>query len=237
MNTLGTSPAKGELILVRHGQASLGAGDYDQLSPLGYRQIELLRSRIDLELGESWTGLHGTHRRHHQSMEGLVRGQSVTVDDGLNEYRVSSLVEAALADGSRLNIPPLDSTMLAEPKKYLPEFMAWFPAVLAAWQEGRLEDEFNGPWSRFHDRVRKSAEKLSAAVNAGQRMLVVSSAGTISTLLAELAGRDLAWQRTANLSLYNCAVCRLASGPNGWELDVFNCVRHLGDDDGLHTLA
>jgi broad specificity phosphatase PhoE len=36
----------GHLYLVRHGQASLGAADYDQLSPLGQQQ--------SLRLGEHW---------------------------------------------------------------------------------------------------------------------------------------------------------------------------------------
>ena len=31
----------GVLLLVRHGQASLGAADYDQLSELGHRQAQL----------------------------------------------------------------------------------------------------------------------------------------------------------------------------------------------------
>ena len=42
----------GQLYLVRHGQASLGAADYDQLSSLGERQSQ--------RLGEHWRsqGLH-----------------------------------------------------------------------------------------------------------------------------------------------------------------------------------
>ena len=36
----------GTLYLVRHGQASFGADNYDQLSPMGHRQA--------LRLGEFW---------------------------------------------------------------------------------------------------------------------------------------------------------------------------------------
>ena len=58
----------GQLYLVRHGQASLGADDYDQLSPLGARQAQ--------RLGEHWRaqGLRfdavftGTLKRHRQTL-------------------------------------------------------------------------------------------------------------------------------------------------------------------------
>ena len=35
-----------EIYFVRHGQASVGAEDYDKLSLVGYRQTELLGSRF-----------------------------------------------------------------------------------------------------------------------------------------------------------------------------------------------
>ena len=56
----------GTLYLVRHGQASFGADDYDQLSALGRQQA--------VRLGEYWRGkgqhfdavITGTLRRHAQ---------------------------------------------------------------------------------------------------------------------------------------------------------------------------
>ena len=41
----------GTLYLVRHGQASFGADDYDVLSPAGHEQA--------VRLGEYWRGRHG----------------------------------------------------------------------------------------------------------------------------------------------------------------------------------
>ena len=64
----------GTIYLVRHGQASFGADDYDQLSDLGRRQ--------SVRLGEYFLekGIHfdvlmaGTLRRHKQTMEGILQG-------------------------------------------------------------------------------------------------------------------------------------------------------------------
>ena len=60
----------GQLYLVRHGQASLGADDYDQLSALGAKQSQ--------RLGEHWRAqglqfdavITGTLKRHAQTLHG-----------------------------------------------------------------------------------------------------------------------------------------------------------------------
>ena len=67
----------GTLYLVRHGQASFGADDYDQLSALGRRQ--------SVRLGEYLRGkgltfdavLTGTLRRHAQTWDGIAEGAAL----------------------------------------------------------------------------------------------------------------------------------------------------------------
>ena len=64
----------GSLYLVRHGQASFGADDYDQLSERGEAQA--------VRLGEYWRerGLSfdavyaGTLKRHQQTLAGILQG-------------------------------------------------------------------------------------------------------------------------------------------------------------------
>jgi len=88
----------GQLILVRHGQASFGAEDYDQLSDLGKRQGQ--------RLGEYWQEasqsperadalnfdavLMGSLKRHRQTWEAIAEGAKLQMTPeiwpGLNEY-------------------------------------------------------------------------------------------------------------------------------------------------------
>ncbi|RZA28714.1 MAG: hypothetical protein EOP02_06620 [Proteobacteria bacterium] len=71
----------GTLYLMRHGQASLGAADYDQLSELGHRQ--------DVRLSEHWRepGMRfdalvtGTLRRHGQTWDGIAEGLALSTCD------------------------------------------------------------------------------------------------------------------------------------------------------------
>ncbi len=64
----------GTLYLVRHGQASFGADDYDQLSELGQRQAERL-GRYWAERGLRFDAvLTGTLKRHAQTWQGIAQG-------------------------------------------------------------------------------------------------------------------------------------------------------------------
>ena len=88
----------GTLYLVRHGQASFGADNYDQLSPLGRQQA--------VRLGEYWRSsgqrfdavLLGTLRRHTQTLEGIAEGlpglPPAIALPGLNEYDSLALIRA-----------------------------------------------------------------------------------------------------------------------------------------------
>ena len=88
----------GTLFLVRHGQASFGAADYDNLSALGIAQSQ--------RLGEYWAGkglqfdavLTGTLRRHAQTFAGIQAGMGTQHEPliwpGLNEYDSESVIAA-----------------------------------------------------------------------------------------------------------------------------------------------
>ena len=86
----------GTLYLVRHGQASFGADDYDKLSDLGHRQ--------SVRLGEYFAqkGVHfdavlaGTLRRHLETLAGIRKGMQHEGEhlpwEGLNEYDSEAVI-------------------------------------------------------------------------------------------------------------------------------------------------
>ena len=90
----------GTLYLVRHGQASFGADDYDQLSPLGRQQAvrlgEYLRPKLQDKPLEAV--LMGSLKRHRQTWEGIAEGAGLphtpAVWPGLNEYDSHALIES-----------------------------------------------------------------------------------------------------------------------------------------------
>ncbi|MFP4207247.1 MAG: histidine phosphatase family protein [Wenzhouxiangella sp.] len=225
------------LILLRHAQGMLGTDDYDRLSPLGRSQAVRLGERMGDELDQCWPAWSGALRRQRQTLAALSAPGLVIIDPCLNEYRVDRMVAHALAQSETLGLAPPPPQALADPAGFLQAFLVWFPEVIDRWQRAELDDPCNGPWQMFQQRVLLPAAGWQARVRRGESVVVVTSAGVISTLVAALAGRDLAWQRRLNVSLYNASVTELALDDQGaWRLGRVNCVDHL-DGDGMRTLA
>ena len=92
----------GNLYLVRHGQASFGADDYDQLSELGVRQSVRLGQYLadkGLQFEAAYTG---SLKRHTQTLDGIRAGLRTRLESvasigttqvwpGLNEYDTSPI--------------------------------------------------------------------------------------------------------------------------------------------------
>jgi broad specificity phosphatase PhoE len=226
------------LVLVRHGQASLGTDDYDRLSERGHRQAERIARRLSDSIASGALLWSGTLRRHRQTLAPLAgeRCEQVTRTRDLDEFSTRGLVRAALEQSARLNLPLPPRQQLADPVTHLDVLLAWFPRVMAAWQEEGLVDPETGTWSDFLERVMRPSDDWASTLRSGRSVVVVSSAGVIATVVAALAGRDLAWQRDLAVTLYNASVTELRLAGDSWQLGACNCTRHL-EDESLRTRA
>lgn len=224
-------------MLLRHGQGSLGSADYDRLSPTGREQSRLLGQRLVDELNAGWPAWSGSLRRHRQTLSALPTRAEAYIDPDLNEYRVDELMKNALAQAVELELEVPPERAFADPAAYLQTFLDWFPQVLEQWQYGRLVDAGNGSWVDFRRRVLAPVERWRGQLDGGRDIVVVSSAGVISTLAAELLGEDERWQRSLNVSLYNASWTEMVLEAGGrWRITRLNCVAHLASPS-LVTLA
>ena len=88
----------GTLYLVRHGQASFGAADYDQLSPIGIQQCVRLGEYFAHKGVQFEAALSGTLRRQTQTLTGIAQGLGQALEGlswpGLNEYNSAAVIAA-----------------------------------------------------------------------------------------------------------------------------------------------
>lgn len=238
MSSLST-PKPGRLVLVRHGQGSLGTDDYDRLSDTGWVQSRSLGDRLHQDYGLHWTTESGSLKRHQQTVLGIhPPDRSVhQISPALNEYAVDRLIQSAMAMAESLQLAVPDETAFADPQAYLQTFLEWFPGVLEHWQAERLVCQHNGTWPAFHRRVTSPVPDWRSRVAKGEVVVAITSAGVISTIVAHALGESLAWQRELNVSLYNASVSELLLDEEGqWRILTLNCLRHLSDP-AHHTLA
>ena len=210
----------GTLYLVRHGQASFGAADYDQLSDLGARQCHALGAWMAAR-GLSFQGvLHGTLRRHVQSLDALREGYGAALPEplpwpGLNEY--DSLAVIRTVHEGELAAP-------ATPEIYRAHFRL-LREGLTRWMAGEVQPVGMPSWDEFRNGV-ASALKHVRRTHDGD-VLLVSSGGPIATAVAHVMGAPAEAVVELNLRLRNSALTEFAFTPKRMVLNTFNHLPHL----------
>ena len=210
----------GTLYLVRHGQASFGADDYDQLSELGQRQ--------SLRLGEYFAerGIHfdgliaGTLRRHKQTLEGILQGMNRAGEhlswEGLNEYDSEALI--ATVHSQKLQKP--DS-----PELYRHHFRLLRDAM-AKWMAGSTSPQGMPTYPDFVKGVSSALDHVRAS-HYGQNVLVVTSGGPIATAVGHVLSTPPETTIELNLRIRNTAITEFAFTPKRHMLLTFNGIPHL----------
>lgn len=220
----------GVVLLVRHGQASFGAADYDVLSDTGREQARLLGSYL-AERGVSPDRVfHGELRRQQHTAEEMAAGGGWTApretDPDWDEFDHLAVM-SALAPG----ISDLSDRR---------EFQRVYELALARWTSGH-EPEGIEPFTGFVARVRAALERACDHAGPGGTAVVVSSGGPITAAVAALVDpdggyADLAriWLRM-NVSLVNTSLTRVVVGGSGTRLLTFNEHPHLPPTGPLLT--
>ena len=209
----------GTLYLVRHGQASLGAADYDQLSALGQRQSQLLGAYF-ARTGTAFEAVHtGTLRRHLQTWQGIAKGMQTELPaqhwDGLNEYDSDALIQALQPD----TLPQPDS-----PEGYRQHFRL-LREGLGAWMQGRSAPAGMPSYHDFVSGIRAMLDHVRSAHSGN--VLLVSSGGVISSAIGDLLDTPPAARIELNMRLRNSAVSEFVFTPKRHALQSFNTLPHL----------
>lgn len=212
----------GQLYLVRHGQASFGADDYDQLSELGRRQA--------VELGRYWARrgwrpdavLTGSLRRHAQTWEGIAEGAGLDLQPlvwpGLNEYDSHAVIRT---------VHPHPLARPDTPELYRHHFRLLRDG-LAQWMAGTVSPAGMPTYEDFVRGVTGALDHVRTR-HLNQRVLIVSSGGPISTAVGHVLGMSPEATIELNMRIRNSAVCEFQFNPKRHTLLTYNTLPHLDD--------
>lgn len=228
----------GQLYLVRHGQASFGADNYDQLSDLGFQQALWLGEyfkTLDIKFDRVVTG---SLSRQRQTASSILQGngQSLTIqtDMGFNEFDFHAL--AALY--CKLTEIPLPGTQNGGR-----QFFQMLRRAMTAWAQNELHpadpDDEHPPmetWEQFHERVHSAMQSL-CAVEKDECVLVVSSGGSMAMALTQILGCNVETLINLNMQTRNTGIHHLFFNQRGFQMATFNSTPHLLRRDRLHALT
>ena len=206
------------LYLIRHGQASFGADDYDVLSPIGHEQAETLGHWFRQEGITPDLTAHGTLRRQKETLAGILKGLGIerTPEEhpGLDEYDFSGLLNAKYAAGGA-------------PKGMHTDHKSHFRTLRSTVAEWQRDEIPNPPetWADFAGRVDGAVRALMR--DGVETVFAVSSGGAIGQAVSALLETPGVHQTKMQLQMKNTAITRFVFSPRNTYLHAFNETPHI----------
>lgn len=214
------------LLLVRHGQASFGAADYDNLSETGHGQSRVLGAALAARGVTADVVVAGEMRRHAQTAAGVLDGSGwtadVEVDAGWNEFDHLQVLAVH------------DQPTTAEGESEKAAFQRWFEEATLRWTSGDHDEAYDESFAAFTSRVEAALGRLADALPSRATAVVLTSGGPVAwacaTLLADAApARTDLWLRLNPVSV-NTGTSTVIRGSRGTTLVSFNAHDHLSPD-------
>jgi broad specificity phosphatase PhoE len=214
------------ILLVRHGQASFGAADYDNLSATGHEQSRVLGAALAARGLAPDVVVAGEMRRHAQTAAGVLEGAGwsaeVSLDAGWNEFDHVQV----------LAVHDQPSTVEGESEKAA--FQRWFEEATLRWTSGDHDEAYDESFAAFTARVGAAFDRLVGSLPARGTAVVLTSGGPIAWAVASLLADDAAartdlWLRLNPVSI-NTGTSTVVCGARGTTLVAFNAHDHLSPD-------
>ncbi|MEX1993533.1 MAG: histidine phosphatase family protein [Steroidobacteraceae bacterium] len=209
------------IYLVRHGQATFGAEDYDRLTETGVQQCAQL-ARHWHAIGRSVDRVYaGTLRRQQESAMAFTHAlgaaggavMAVRTLPGVEEYDHRALL-AALNGGN----PQPESTDRREFHRRLARALqAWIGGELAG-----IED-----FARFRARCAAGLTALLAETGRGGHAVLFASAGSLAAAMQPALGMGDRELMRLKLTFYNSGVSCLLFDGETLTIESLNAVSHL----------
>lgn len=205
----------GQIFLVRHGQASFGSADYDQLSPLGVEQAKILGDWF-ARCGQRFDrAVIGGMKRHRQTADACIAALSSEAqqmpqesDEGFNEYDHEEIMLRHRPEFADPEAVQRFFAAHANPKQ---AFQHEFEKGMARWMSGQFDHEYRESWQAFRQRCVAAMTRLMqpSESESSQRIVVFTSGGTISALCQHVLGLPDPHVAQLLWSLVNSAVTKL----------------------------
>lgn len=219
------------IFLVRHGQASFHAADYDQLSEMGAEQSRLLGEWFE-HCG--WPVHHivlGGMKRHQQTAEEFFSRYTLAGDWRKQVVRNAGFNEFDHKDIFLRWLTANDPEALARGFQFgdmtPAEFNIKMWGALSRWAEAKHNDDYNEAWPAFSQRCVGAFESATALAKPGENVIAFTSGGTICAICRHVLGVSAEQMVRLIWEVMNGSVTCIAYKNGAYSLSTFNSTAHL----------
>lgn len=229
------------IILVRHGQASFGAQNYDQLSATGERQAKALGchfNRCDIQPSLVLSGNMSRHiatRDHCLAQMDPVKSLSHTaiINPEWNEFDHENVLSVFDA---RLSSPQSTGAFLSSQTNPAHAFITLFTQAITQWQLQEDNTAYTESWLHFKQRINRAMQQLIEQVSEQDIAIVYTSGGVISALILDLLVMPNEQMMTLNQQVINASMTKIFVKHKQAHLVSFNEHAYLlNEREGKHN--
>ena len=238
-----------KLLFIRHAQASYGTQNYDQLSPLGLRQADILGEYLAAHRAPFTRLYVGPLKRHHQTLAATLAAYRKR---NLPEPEIVERAELIEHQGPKVMGHVMPTLLKSEPRwrQWMEEsennfelrrkhHLTLYDEVVRRWAVGTLDDlapDFQS-WADFREEVARGMRQIMRDNPKGANVGIFSSGGTMSAAVGFAAGmNDPAKVIDLNGMVFNTAFSEMLFSGERLSLRTFNETPHL-EEEGLFTLV
>jgi broad specificity phosphatase PhoE len=225
------------IYLIRHGQASFGTDNYDQLSAVGREQSAMLGSYF-AALGEPihriYTGSLARQRATAQLIADALAPHAppLQVEPAFDEYDSESILHSFASSLTPAQLEEAGWPGLRTDRR---RFQFFLERAARAWVEAQIEAAGMLPWRSFHGRIIAAIENIMRTEGRSKTLLVSTSGGVIGTIVAHVLGLANHVGIELNWAVHNASITRLIYNADKISLSMFNGLPHL-DQEGRRQL-
>jgi broad specificity phosphatase PhoE len=212
------------LYLIRHGQASFGAADYDKLSARGQRQAEVLGHYLR-DCGVRLDAVYsGDLQRQRETARAVLASQAGGVphhiDPRFNEVRNDEQVQHLMPAVEKYN--PAVSALVERGLSSSKDYQKVIEAVFKHWVSAACDEPRIQSWAEYSGQVRDAWSEVIEREGSGKTIAIFTSGGTIATIVSQVLGLDGEHAYHFYEPVFNCSVTQLFYSGNKVSLSYFN---------------
>ena len=223
----------GSIYLIRHGQASFGADDYDVLSPTGFRQAEVLGAhlaQLGLQFDRCIAGSLFRQRHTAEMAMAQLNAAGLTApvletDQAFNEFDAEAVIRALLP--AMLPDEPEALETMRNAAHNRAEFQRLFALIIGRWLGGQHDTPALQSWLAFVEQVQAGLNRILDSARPSDRIAVFTSGGTITALLHLITQMPAAQAFELNWQIVNTSLNHLKFRGREVSLASFNSLAHL----------
>ena len=222
----------GAIYLIRHGQASFGSQDYDQLSATGRQQavtcgqyLAAKKLRIDY-----W--FSGSLRRQQDTARLALAEINAQTTELRHDLRFDEFDHTTVFART---LPLLDqndpdvAAFINATSDRLKLFQPVFEKSIRLWIARERWPDMES-WQEFFNRVTLAFEDVIATAGAGKNSVVFTSGGAISVVLAQVLTLSPEVAVALNWSLANTSITKILYSGTRRSVGYFNHYSYLQND-------